>query len=74
MFSNSNNSIRTTPNRSFFTKSKLSTNSKNNSLYKNSFTDLRKNRHLSFNSNISNNKHNNNMIKKQNKENKKLNI
>ena len=69
MFSNSNNSIRTTPNRSFFTKSKLSTNSKNNSLYKNSFTDLRKNRHLSFNSNISNNKHNNNsMIKKQNKE------
>ena len=64
MFSISNNSIRTTPNRSIFTKSKLSINSKN----QNSFTNLRKNRHYSFNSNISNNKPNNNAIKKPNKD------
>ena len=43
-FSNSNNSIRTatTPNHSFLTKSKLSTNSKNNSFYKNTHNNFRK--------------------------------
>ena len=57
-FSNSNNSIRTatTPNHSFLTKSKLSTNSKNNSFYKNTHNNFRKY------SVISNKK--NNMMKK----------
>ena len=73
IFSNSNNnSIRTTttPNRSFLTRSKLSTNSKNNnSYYKTTYNNLRKNSNISLNSNISNNKRNNNTIKKdQNKE------
>ena len=57
-FSNSSNSIRTatTPNHSFLTKSKLSTNSKNNSFFKNTYNNFRKN------SVITNKK--NNMMKK----------
>jgi len=68
-FSNSNNnSIRTatTPNHSFLTKSKLSTNSKNNSYYKNTYTNFRKNSYTT--SNKKNNKNNNVIKKDQNKE------
>ena len=74
IFSISNNNIRTTttPNRSFLTKSKLSTNSKNSSYYKNTHSNLRKNSYISLNSNISNNKRNNNMTK--NELNKEINI
>ena len=70
-FSNSNNNIRnsTTPNRSFLTKSKLSINSKNNSYYKSTHSNIRKSNYISINSNISNNKRINNLTKKeQNKE------
>ena len=47
-FTNSKNSIRTTttPNHSILTRSKLSTNSKNNSFCKNTHNNFRKNRRI----------------------------
>ena len=53
-FTNSKNSIRTTttPNHSFLTRSKLSTNSKNNSFCKNTHNNFRKNSLASAKKNI----------------------